>query len=250
MMALFTGCAAEGENPEAALLAKAREAFLTGEFFTSEGLYQNYLQTYPEGAERLEAWNRLFDISRNILRDNDKASNIMEAMILDYSFDPQVIPGIYERAAELYASMKDYERVVSIWNEYLDLPGLPPESVMRAMFEKSRALAHIGRGEEAIRGLEECAVSARNPEWRALCLSEKANLLLRREKPQEAWAVFEQLKDDAGLSAKDRALAAFSLAELMENQGQKKEALALYESILETYPNPNAVKSRIEYLRK
>jgi len=250
MLALLTGCAAEGENPEAALLAKARESFLAGEFLTSEGLYQDYLQTYPEGVDRLEAWNRLFDISRNILRDNDKASKIIEAMILDYSFDPQVIPGIYERAADLYLSMKDFERVVGVWNEYLDLPGLKPENVTRAMFEKSKALAQLERTDEAVKGYDACAVSARDPEWRSLCLSEKANLFLRLNKPKQAWTVFEQLKDDSGLPDKDRALAAFSLAELMENEGRKKEALALYESILETYPNPNAVKSRIDYLRK
>ncbi len=250
ILALTAGCAATEENPEAALLRQARAAFVSGEFLHSEELYQNYLETYPEGADRLEAWNRLFDISRNILQDNDKAAKIVEASMIDASVNPENLPGLYEKAAELYVLMKDYARAVVLFDDYLRFPGISPEKAHWARLSKARALAQAERGLEALETFGQCARLAPGPDPAAECLGEQAALLVRQKRTGEARSIYGQIVSNEGVSAARKALAGFSLAEMLEAEGKKKEALALYESILETYPNQKAVQTRMDLLRK
>ncbi len=251
LLTLALGCAAEEQNPEAALLSRARTAYVAGELLKAEKLYQNYLQTYPDGAERLEAWNRVFDISSGIVGDVAAASKIADAMLMEYSRNQRVLSQMYETVAEFYAGTGQDERAVEIWNNFLDLPGLSPEKRRQARLEQFRALERLKKYAEALDALDAAAQEAPDGQSRASCLYDKAQLLLRLKRVAAAKALLEKLHTASDAGRRTRALAVFSLADILENEsGQRKQALKLYESILDTYPNPKAVQARIDYLRK
>lgn len=47
-----------------------------------------------------------------------------------------------------------------------------------------------------------------------------------------------------------KALAGFLLGDALEQQGRTADALAMFESVRETYPNEMVVETRIRQLRK
>ena len=65
----------------------------------------------------------------------------------------------------------------------------------------------------------------------------------------EAADLARQIVDDEP-QGELRALAGFVLADALEQLGRNGEALAQFEAIRDSYPNPGVIDNRIAYLKK
>jgi tetratricopeptide (TPR) repeat protein len=246
---LTTACG-HPEDPEQALLHGARTAYITGENLTAEELYQRYLQEFPQGAQRLEAWNRLYDIAVNLRKEPTKALPIVDAMLLEYASDPAVLPEVIERAAGLHGALREWEVAGELWTRYLQLPGIsePRRSLARVQLAKSLTLDR--KAEQALSVLRECGKIGEEPAVIFQCRIEEAGILLRMDQFDAARTMLHKLMSLEGLDPGRRAQAGFLLGETYEALQLTPEAIKTYESILEDYPNPQAGRARLEFLRK
>jgi tetratricopeptide (TPR) repeat protein len=82
------------------------------------------------------------------------------------------------------------------------------------------------------------------------CRYDLADAYLVMENVEEAIKELRGLLEQGGVDDDLQLLSVFMLADALEQQGKKQEALALFESIRFTYPNTSVVEARIEYLQK
>ncbi len=238
------------EDPEFGLLHGARTAYITGENLTAEELYQRYLQDFPQGKNRLEAWNRLYDIAVNLRKEPARAVPIVDAMLLEYASDPAVYPEVVERAAGLHGALREWEAAVGLWTKYLELPGVTGSRRSLARVHLAKCLVLDRKEERALAVLRECGRDRAGIEVLFQCRIEEAGILVRMDQFDAARTTLGEILALDGLDPGRRAQAGFMLGETYEALKQKAEAIRAYESILDDYPNPQAVKARLDFLRK
>ncbi|QLA14648.1 tetratricopeptide repeat protein [Desulfolutivibrio sulfoxidireducens] len=246
---LIAACGQPGD-PAPAILHDARTAYITGENLTAEELYQRYLQEFPQGENRLEAWNRLYDIAVNLRKDMRKAVPIVDAMLLEYASDPAVFPEVVERAAGLHGALREWDIAAGLWTRYIQLPGITGAHRSQARIQLAKCLTLDKKAEQALAVLRECGQSGEESGVIFQCRIEEAGILLRMDQFDAAKTKLQDLLSSSDVDSGRRAQAGFLLGETFEALQLKAEAIRTYESILADYPNPQAVKARLEYLRK
>jgi len=262
----LAGCPSQEGGDDA--LASARKAYSIGHFSEAERIYQHYLQARPEGKQRWEAWNRLVEISINILGDHEKAAGLLNSMYLEYGEDPARAWDLLTRLATIYENMQRYSDAVKVWRKALALPGITAEQRgevylrMAALLRQQREYAQAGKV------LEACVQESPPAEMTATCLYQHAQVLenmLRRAQAQtlsneysdvdvpalqqRIRGLLNRIRTLEGVSQERKAMATFLLADLMESQGQKEQARELFASIRETYPNPLVIEARLNGLQ-
>jgi tetratricopeptide (TPR) repeat protein len=249
-LACVLGACGAGPDSESQLLHSARTAYITGENLSAEDLYQKYLQDYPEGAYRLEAWNRLYDIAVNLRGDKRGAVLLVDAMLMEYAADPALIPELISRAAQLHGDLHDYEKAGTFWTQYIGLPQVPQPRRNQARLRLAKVYAVQKRIEDSLRILRECQQVKDEEQVYASCQLEEAGGLIRLERHDAAKALLLDLRSKVPAGSAVWNQAGFLLGEIYEQAHQTAQAIEVYESLLDTFPNPQAVRTRIQNLKK
>ena len=246
---LLTACEQDPPKPADELL-EARQAFGRKEFLDAERQYERYLQQHPEGTQRWEAWERLVDIALSIRQDQRLATDILEAMALEYNEDPKLGKASLERLGQVYESGHRWEQALSAWKRLLAFPGVSKAEQGRLHLKLGKIYQLRGQNDLAVTSLRACLDMRASPEVNASCLYELAQVFMMNDQGQQAKIYLTELgkMPDAPLDVK--VLGAFALGDFEEEQGNFQKSLDIFESIKTIYPNPDAVEERIKGLRQ
>lgn len=256
------GCSSEsGENFLTALgslfesqetvpneLAAAREAYSAGQYFDAQRMYEAYLQLHPQGEARWEAWTRVLEVSRTVERNTEKSASVLEAMYLEYGQEPERAFELLSRLALLHERARNHQRAVEAWHKALSLPDLPDAERAQAGYNLSKVYSRLAHYDLALEAAQECVQVASETAGKADCLYQSGLVLSYMDNLDGAEATFRELVALPGLSEERMALASFQLADILEQLERPDEAVAIYRSILTSYPNPKAVETRLSSL--
>lgn len=231
-------------------MENARRAFLDSRFLAAEEAYQGYLQAYPRGGHRLEAWLRLADIAQDGRESPERAASLLEAALLEFGRDPAAAPDLLARSAELRLRRKDYARAAEHCNALLDLADVPAERRQEAWMRLARANLGAGRQDAALAAYASCAADRIPAPLAAGCILARAGLLGRMGQAGEAAGLLRGLYEDVSLPASLRGQAGFDWAMLLEAANDKAAAVPLLEAARKLHPNPAAVGRHLDALRQ
>ena len=242
------GCREKGGDETASVVA-ARSAFIDGEYLRAEESYEKYLQANPKGKYRLEAWERLADISQYVRNAPAKTAKLLESSLLEYGGDPETASRLLLRAARMRTALKEYDKAGSLYGKLLDNHALPQVQRVDIVLEyaHSRLEAHDDAGALAL--LRQTAATPLAPELKAKVTLELALLQLRlRLLPQAQTLLREVYETDAYPQAL-RARAGFALASLLQEKRETAAAAQILESLRPLYPNPQAIEQQLKALQ-
>jgi hypothetical protein len=242
------GCDGPREDGAARLLETARRAFLDSQYLRAEAAYEHYLQAYPAGQDRLEAWRRLADIALDFREAPDKAAVLLEAAVLEFAGDPATVADLSSTAASLRFDRKEYSRAAADCRAVVDLPGAPDEARLDCHLLLARTELAQRNEAQAFARYQACRQSDLSLAAKARCALAQAELLLRLERPADAEPLLQEIFAGATLSPALRAQAGFALGQLKEASGDKAAARALYKAARPLHPNPMVVDKRLELL--
>lgn len=243
------GCEKNTEkvNPE---FEEASKAFSKGYYFKAEKGFEHYLQSHPRGKKRLEAWNHLVRIASDVRQDPERGASILEAMYLEFGHDSSRAPLLKRRAAEMYAREGKLKVAVENLEKSLEFPDQPQSQMDTTRMMLANTYRKLGNYDLAVFFYGECADYTEDNLTRAKALFEKAHTLSLIQAQQRAQSELEKLVQMHEVPVEIHAKAAFLLADLYEQQDDYKKALELLKEIKDTYPNPNAIDMKIEFIKK
>ena len=236
------------EKAEDSYIDEARAAFGDKEYLEAEKLYERYLRQVPEGTDRWEAWDRVAYIAQNIRRNDGLTADILEAMALEYADRPELYQDVLLKLADIYEENFRWQRALSAWQRLLSTPGLNMDSEAKAHLHLAQIYQRRLEYQNATRHLEACLAMDLPSEFRAEALY---NLSMVYSDQGEGKLAEEKLLELTTMKEAPNSIQVqglFMLADLMEEQGKYKEALELFRSIEQTYPNQQAVEVRIKGL--
>ena len=246
---LLTACEGEPQKP-ADELYEARQSFSRKEFLDAERQYERYLQQNPEGPQRWEAWERLVDIALSIREDQRLATDILEAMALEYSEDQERGKESLERLGQIYESGHRWDQALSAWRRLLVFPGVSQAEQGGLHLKLAKIYQLRGQNDLAAASLRSCLDMKTGPEVNASCLYELAQVFMMYEQGEQAKIYLTELGKMPEAPLEIKVLGAFALADFEEEQGNFQKSLDIFESIKDIYPNPDAVEARIKGLRQ
>ena len=247
--AVLTAC--EDQTPPSAdELSEARAAFSRKEFLDAESQYERYLQQHPEGAQRWEAWERLVDIALSIRGDQRLATEILEAMALEYNESPQQGKVALERLGQVYESGHRWDQALSAWKRLLAFPGVSKDEQGALQLKLAKIYQLRGQNDLAVASLRACLDMGAAPQVNASCLYELAQVFMMNDQGEQAKIYLMELGKISAAPLEVKVLGAFALADFEEEQGNFQKSLDIFESIKSIYPNPEAVEARIRGLRQ
>lgn len=242
-------CRPPDPDPQTGVLEAGRQAFLAGNYRRAEDIYQYYLQAFPHGAFRLEAWQRLADIGQDVLESPHKAVGLLEAALLEYGRDPEAAPDFLARAGQLRQRLRDYDKAAAHFAALAELPGLAPDALARACRQLAQARLSARDPAGALEACRTCRSRLPRGDVRVGLDLWQADLLQRLDQPAAARALLQEAYDDPSASPTGRAQAGFLLGQALEAEGDKDGARRIYENIRQAFPNPLVVDQRLGYLR-
>lgn len=242
------GCDGPREDGQARLLETARRAFLDSQYLQAETAYERYLQAYPAGPDRLEAWRRLADIALDFRESPDKAATLLEAAVLEFAGDPATKADLLATAAGLRFDRKAYARAAADCRGVVDLAGASDQRRLDCHLLLGRLELAQRNEAQAIARYEACRQSDLPRTESARCALAQAELLLRLERGSEAEPLLQEIFATASLAPALRAQAGFALGQLKETSGDKAAAREVYKAARPLHPNPLVVDKRLELL--
>ena len=245
----LAGCEDQAPPP-ADELYEARQAFSRKEFLDAESQYERYLQQHPEGAQRWEAWERLVDIALSIRGDQRLATEILEAMALEYNENPKLGREALENLGQVYESGHRWDQALVVWKRLLAFPGISKDEQGRLQLKLAKIYQLRGQNDLAVASLRSCLDMRTAPAVNAACLYELAQVFMMNEQGEQAKIYLMELGKQAQAPLEIKVLGAFALADFEEEQGNFQKSLDIFESIKSIYPNPEAVEARIKGLRQ
>jgi hypothetical protein len=249
LLAVQAGCSGPTPDAEARVLETARRAFLDSQFLRAETAYEFYLQAYPQGSARLEAWKRLADIGLEVRESADKAATLLEAAVLEFAADPVVAADLLTTAAGLRFARKDYPRAAAHCRAVLDMGHAPAGNVLDCYLLSAR-LDQVQHNEsKALTRYEACRQAALPASDAARCTLAQAELLTRLERPAEAEPLLQAVFAAAAIAPALRAQAGFALGQLFEARKDTAAARAIYQAVRPLHPNPLVVDKRLSFLQ-
>jgi tetratricopeptide (TPR) repeat protein len=244
----LTGCQGSAADPEADVLETARKAFLAGQYLKAEDTYQYYLEMFPQGHFRLEAWQRLADVCQDGRDAPADAATLLEAALLEFGADPSTASDLLLRAAQLRQRSKQTDLAAKHYQALLELPDIPSSRRFNAFLQLAQLLMTVNDFSAAQILLEKCVHGGLSSEDSASCAFLQAELLIRLDKTREAEPILREVFANPENPPALRAQAGFSLGQLYEARMDKDAANSLYTQVLPIHPNPLVVKKRLEYL--
>ena len=229
-------------------LDEAKAAIGQRDWPRAERLLERYLRTEEAPQQRWEAWTRLVDIYSRINLDPNGAVGQLEAMRQEFSRDAAKKKQILARLGELYESLGQTGQAVAAWARYAELGDLTNQeaaSVQRTLGNLHFRQRRFDLAEEALRTCQALPVEET---FRAWCLYDLALANMARDELEDA---HDQAIQVLSMQVDDqlRGLAGFLLADVLEQQGLRAEALNRFESVRGLYPNIMVIDNRIAYLK-
>lgn len=228
---------------------KASKAFADGYYFEAEKGFENYLQKYPQGKMRLQAWNNLVLIASDVRQDPERGASLLEAMYLEFGHDYKRAPLLKRRVAEMYIRSGKLKIGVENLEKSIEFSDQPQEQMDKTRMILAETYRKLGNYDLAIFVFGECADYTKNNHTKSEALYEKAQTLTLIQSRQRAMSELEKLIKLPEITDEIKSKAIFLLSDLYEQQDDYKKAYDLLNEIKETYPNPNAVKLRIKFLK-
>jgi tetratricopeptide (TPR) repeat protein len=247
---LFLGAYRSGENTGLQSdLDMAERAIKARDIGDAEMFYERYLRKNPAGEQRWKVWHSLLNISLNLRQDKVTAKHYLEIMLLEYAADPPRQREIQRQLAGLCSDLRLYDRAAALWEALVKDEATPAED--KAAFYRELSHAYMRRLEftMATDVLELCLQLDVSPATKADCLYDVAEAQMFTDNLEQSEKALRSLLDGADVSAYRRVLAVFMLADVLEQQNQTEEAVRLFTSIRESYPNSKVVEMRISSLR-
>ncbi|MDL2210353.1 hypothetical protein LJC26_06075 [Desulfovibrio sp. OttesenSCG-928-O18] len=243
------GCFDSGEEVTDDLV-DARKAMMQRDFLEAEKSFERYLRRSPDGEERWEVWNNLTELALSVRNDRKAAVELLEAMLIEYADVPVRKREISVRLAELYRLSRKYERAVFLWSSVAEDP--KADNVERARACRNLAHVYLRRleFELAKESLGYCLALDIPDTVRAECLYDLAQTFMGMDELDNAIVQLRAVLALRNISQAARTLTIFMLADALDQKGKNDEAMELFTSISETYPNRKVVEQRIEFLEK
>lgn len=245
----LTACKEESPPP-VDKLSEARQAFAGKEFLDAERQYELYLQQNPEGSQRWEAWQRLVDIALSIRQDERLATDILEAMALEYNEDKIRGKESLKRLGDIYEAGHRWDQALDAWRRLLVFPGLSKVEQGELQLKLAKIYQLRSQNDLAATSLRACLDMETSPVVHASCLYELAQVFMMNEQAEQAKIYLTELGKMTDAPLEVKVLGAFALADFEEEQGNFQKSLDIFESIKKIYPNPEAVEARIQGLRQ
>ncbi|MDR2695103.1 MAG: tetratricopeptide repeat protein [Deltaproteobacteria bacterium] len=230
-------------------LDEAKAAISQRDWPRAERLLERYLRTEEGPPQRWDAWMRLVDIYSRINLDQHGAMGQLEAMFQEFSRDEAKRKVILARLGELHEALGHTGQAVAVWGRYAELGNLTDQeaaSVQRVLGNLHFRQRRFDLAEEA---LQTCQALPVEEAFRAWCLYDLALANMARDELDDAR---DQTIQVLSMKVDDqlRGLAGFLLADVLEQQGLRVEALSRFESVRGLYPNDMVIDSRIAYLQQ
>ena len=230
-------------------LDEAKAAISQRDWPRAERLLERYLRIEEAPQQRWDAWMRLVDIYSRINLDQNSALGQLEAMLQEFSRDEAKKKVILARLGELHENLGHTSQAVLVWGRYAELDKLTDQeaaSVQRVLGNLHFRQRRFDLAEEA---LQTCQALPVEESFRAWCLYDLALANMARDELEDAR---DQAIQVLSMKADDqlRGLAGFLLADVLEQQGLRAEALNRFESVRGLYPNELVIDNRIAYLKK
>lgn len=231
-------------------LADARKAMMSRDFLEAEKFYERYLRRSPDGSARWEVWNSLVELALSVRNDRKSAIELLETMLIEYEGEAGKRRTISMRLAELYRLSRKYDRAVFLWSSVVE--DQMADNVERA--QACRNLAHVYlrrlEFELAKQSLGYCLELKTPNTVKAECLYDLAQTFVGMEELDNAVTQLRAVLTLSGIEESTRTLSIFMLADALDQQGNDNEAMDLFNSISDTYPNRKVVEQRIAFLEK
>ncbi|MGE4299597.1 MAG: tetratricopeptide repeat protein [Desulfovibrionaceae bacterium] len=247
LLALLVG-ACGSQSAETTILDQAREAVSSGSYLRAEELYELYIQTFPRGKQRWEAWNKLLDVTLGVRGNQEKAASILEAMYLEFGVDGRRAWGILSRLADVYRAQRKPDKAIETLQKALGIPSL--EAGVEPRIYRRLARINLSRREydQTREMLEACVAKATDVAIKGECLYDLGQTLGFMNQHDYARKVLQRVMNLDGVEMERRSQAALLLADMYEQENDLSKARDLLISILDTYPNPKVVETRLKHL--
>ena len=247
LMVCLSGC---GQLPLGDDLAAAAEASRLGEWSLAEKLLERYLRTAEDPEARWEAWNRLLDVSVKANPDNTWAVDYLDTMLLEFEDSGDRVRDILHRLALAHEARGHLDRAADTWTRLINEPDLQVDESAIIHRRLARIYLRQRRFGEAENVLQACLSLAAAPGRQAECLYDLADLASTQEYFDGAALLARQVMELDGVDPLLNARAGFILADALEQQGQKDEAMKQFIGIRDKYPNSRVIDARIAHLKK
>ncbi len=247
---LLSGCG-QANSAEDEVLNPVRQAYAQGFYMEARQGYERYLQLFPKGEHRLEAWERLLEIALNVEGDLDGSIAHLEAMILEFGDRPDSTWPLMTQLASLHEQRGNVNKALEIWEKGMELAGGDPERMVTTQMSMARLYRIKREYGAALELLSRCEKEAPDQDTRLRCLYEEAQTYCFMQSWGQAKEVLEVIVDQGDKVPEDiHTLSVFLLADVYEQEMNLDRARELFESIMDTYPNPKVIEIRLNNLGK
>jgi hypothetical protein len=249
LLFLFTACPFGDGAEKKDDLALADAALNERDTGDAAMYFERYLRKNPAGEKRWDVWRQLLALTLDIRQDKKTASEYLEIMLTEFADDPPKRRRIQMRLAALCKELRDDARAVRLWEALAadaDTPAADRAGVYRELSQAYLRRLEFSLATEVL-GL--CLSLDVSSEIKAHCLyalSETQMLTGDLAGSEQALRDLLRLKD---LAEEPRVLAVFMLADVLEQEERLPEAVDLFESIRENYPNTRVIEIRLGSLK-
>lgn len=242
-------CACESRQFLGDDLSIAREAYLKGDWASSERHLERFLREERDSGGRWEAWKLLLKAINARGREPRASLECLEAMRVEYDGDEPRLALILRRMGENYELLRRHDKAAEAWGAYADLGSLSAGERVegaRRLAAMKLAQRNFDAGEEV---LQQCLALPLPDQAKIGCMLDLAEINATRERWREAADLCQQIQD-SGPDRRTRGLAGYLLADSLERLGDREGALRQFRLDRDNYPNPAVMDNRIEYLKK
>lgn len=247
LLLLLGGC--QGSDTDLEHFRAAEQAFASGRFILAEQLYEQFLQQQPESPSRWQAWKRLLLISESIRRNPRRSLEILQSMSVEYEHDLPKLLEVLQCMASVHShGLAQPEKSIDVWMRSLDFCPEAPGACWHAHWNMAAIHFDQGRFAESRRELEQCLEWAGSQDNTAAAMYMMARTYALNEEHDYALSWLDRLAELEGSSGQHRALALYMAADIHIQEGRAEQGRKLLASILETHPNPQLVKLRLNQI--
>jgi hypothetical protein len=231
-------------------LDEATFAMHEGEWQRAEKYLERFLITETDVEERWQAWQKLLEANERAGQDKRWINDYLETMLVEFRSNPERQRSILRRMAELQEAARDYDQAITSWMQLVSIPDTSADESLEIYKRLASLQMRAKRFQGAEDSLHECLSLPLSDEQKVDCMYSLAELGFLRDEQEESVSSIQHILEMSDIPPLVQARTVFLLADMREQQQRYPEALDLFESIRDIYPNQQAVDVHINYLKK